>query len=267
MRAMFFSIQCRESYMIAEEPGVSYITSYVRAGGHDCQLYSFYFSQIDYDRILKFAPQFIGIPIYDANAGSIFKLCKILKAKLPETFICLGGYYATEQYDTILKDNLCVDFVVRGEGEDRELQLINALESGGGLDKIDGLVYRDNGEIRINPYNGNNFIDLSLSPKMDRSTLEEYILPEAVMSTTRGCLRNCAFCNSKYFWKKWRGRTANQVVEEMSEIYRKYHINKFVFYDNSFEDDNTVDHIRCRKIARSLIELNLPIIYWKIYII
>ena len=261
MKVMYFSVQCRETYMIAEEPGVSYITSFVRAGGHDCQLYSFYFSQIDYDRIAKFSPQFIGMPIYDANARSILELCKVLKNKFPSTYLCLGGYYATEHYDSILVENPYVDFVVRGEGEKRELQLINALEVGGELDRIDGLVYRNKGVVKINHFNSNDLIDLSLSPQMDRATLEEYVLPEAVMSTTRGCLRNCAFCNSKYFWKKWRGRTAKQVIDEIKEIHSKYNIAKFVFYDNSFEDDNSRDHYRCQQIADNLIELNLPIIY------
>jgi len=78
----------------------------------------------------------------------------LIKENFPQASILLGGYTASFFHREILENFPQVDFIIRGEGEKPLVKLLAALAAGGGaarLAKIPNLVYREGGEIRLNP--------------------------------------------------------------------------------------------------------------------
>ena len=57
----------------------------------------------------------------------------------------VGGIYPTQSLNLVIKDPN-IDFIISGEGEERLLPFLKALEAGDGFDKIDGISYRKEGE-------------------------------------------------------------------------------------------------------------------------
>lgn len=62
--------------------------------------------------------------------------------------------------------------------------------------------------------------------------MEEFQFTTAIMSTSRGCTRNCSFCSSPDFWRQrkvcWRGRSPENIADEIELIVEKYNIHNFV---------------------------------------
>lgn len=73
---------------------------------------------------------------------------------------------------------------------------------------------------------------------------------------SRGCPNNCTFCSAKVVWtRKWRARSAENVVAEIEHLKEKYNINEI-----HFEDDNiSLDKKRMNKICDLIIEKGLDI--------
>lgn len=58
------------------------------------------------------------------------------------------------------------------------------------------------------------------------------------VSTSRGCFSSCLFCSVAAFWRtsegvKWRGRSINNIVDELEQLYHKG-ARYFKFVDDSF---------------------------------
>jgi radical SAM superfamily enzyme YgiQ (UPF0313 family) len=87
------------------------------------------------------------------------------------------------------------------------------------------------------------------------------------VSGSRGCLGNCAFCGHPSFrraqkGRPWRGRSAENFVDELSELVEKYDIHTFDFVDDTYEDPpKDVGKKRIREICREIIKRNLDIYY------
>ena len=75
-------------------------------------------------------------------------VCARVKAALPHVPIVWGGYFPTQHYDVILKSGY-VDYVVRGQGEDALLELVQHIESRSAPDLIAGIGFKRDGKMII----------------------------------------------------------------------------------------------------------------------
>ena len=69
-------------------------------------------------------------------------LCRAFREKYPKVPIVWGGYFPSLFTDAALNAKY-VDFVVRWQGEDTFLELIDAVRAGGGYNRMRGLSYKD----------------------------------------------------------------------------------------------------------------------------
>lgn len=80
--------------------------------------------------------------------------------------------------------------------------------------------------------------------------------PVAGIMTSRGCPHDCCYCTANGVWKrKWRGRSADNVVLEMKNMVRDYGIREFHFLD----DNIAVSKDRLRDICKKILQWNLRI--------
>lgn len=107
-------------------------------------------------------------------------------------------------------------------------------------------------------------IDETISETIPWATRDKKILlgtKQAKIRTTRGCKGRCTFCIDVGYNKIWKGRTPEDIVDEIESIIKIYNIRQFSFYDNSIEDSIELDKIRLKNIMDELERRNLRIYF------
>lgn len=165
-----------------------------------------------------------------------------------------------------------VDYIITGESEVRGLELIKGLSSNSDVSIIDGIGFRKNGVTHHSlPERKIENLDILPFPAWDLFPIENYwkikyahgpfetrsYLP---ILTSRGCPYGCKFCViPKTNTRKWRSRSAKNVVDEIEEHFLRFNVREF-----HIEDVNpTVNDKRTREICEEIIKRKLDII-WKI---
>jgi len=201
-----------------------------------------------YRIIKKFNPQFVGVSgMFSTQDENVLMICSLVKKFNPDIPIFVGGSHPTYTVREVLK-NKDIDYVALGEGEFTTLHLIRRLLNKEDISAIDGLGYKKNKDIFVNPKT--NYIhDLDVLPDPARHLLnmEKYIkinLPQSPYTmkdrvtqivTSRGCSARCTFCTTTNYWgNRYRTRSAKRVVDEIEMLINKYGIEEIHFCDDNF---------------------------------
>ena len=122
----------------------------------DARTHSFESSDSDYDiyvYLIREKYDAIYFHIDQFNEVRINHICEMVKQVSSTTIIMVGGLevsFDTRQYMT---DNPYVDYVIRGEGETVFFNYVRGmLTYDSDFDEIEGLAFRKNGEIMVNPF-------------------------------------------------------------------------------------------------------------------
>ncbi len=192
--------------------------------------------------ILSLNPLTVGVSMLDESRKNGFAVIKQLRERGYSGKIVVGGYFPTFASTEILRDFPEVDYVVRGEGEITLKELLQAVLGieDRSLDQIEGLSYREKGEIRENP--SRPLIgDLDILPPIDRKYARQVINSKQYLRIygTRGCWGACSFCDIIGLYgsakgKRWRRRSPEKLVNEMEELMSSYNTNYFIFNDDQF---------------------------------
>ncbi|MFH1379982.1 MAG: radical SAM protein [bacterium] len=208
-------------------------------------------------------PALIGIPILSEIVCSVYQLTKAIKKQFPQIPIIMGGAHATAEGENVLHAFPQVDYVLRGESEFSMVELCRALDAGGDVSQIKGVVYRRGSSIAVNESADppENLDDLGIT---DRGLLVDpdkehpyYMLqmgPRRVesMITSRGCPHQCGFCAN--IRGKFRARSPENVIEEFNYL-RQRGISIVDMVDTNF----TLDRYRAVKIFDLLIKEKLGV--------
>jgi radical SAM superfamily enzyme YgiQ (UPF0313 family) len=127
--------------------------------------------------------------------------CREIRRMHPEVPIVWGGYFASIYPDAALNAKY-VDYVVRGQGEETLLELMDALRGHRTLESIQGLSYRDNvfGLHRNNPERLMKPPDSYPWTPFHRIPVAKYLRPSwfgrrtAAHHASIGCPFRCSFC-------------------------------------------------------------------------
>jgi anaerobic magnesium-protoporphyrin IX monomethyl ester cyclase len=188
------------------------------------------------------------------------------RAKASGCTVVMGGPHPGYVDEEILSTRR-VDFIVRGEGEVTFSALVAALEKKNGqFDSIQGISFRSNGGlVRTAPRPFIENIDSLPLPARHLINMDDYrrtkfggrdITP---LITSRGCPYQCAFCASSHFFgKKVRTRSVASVLNELEEIYHRYHFNAVAFVDDTFN----LFPKRVIEICHVIIEKKLDLWWW-----
>ncbi len=146
------------------------------------------------DRIAETMPKLIGLSCYIWNITRVTELLPLLRRRLPDAYILLGGPEVTTHSARRLAALPLADGILCGEGEGPFAALCDALAAGGDISAIPSLTYRlSDGRIR----EGIPCAETADPPSL---CIPEYL--EAAkdrivyLETSRGCPYRCAFCLS-----------------------------------------------------------------------
>jgi anaerobic magnesium-protoporphyrin IX monomethyl ester cyclase len=153
------------------------------------------------DLIKKFLPDLVGLSVMTFQRKTAKKIIELLHSLRPTARVVVGGYdpsMAPEAYTE--ESGTVVDFIVRGEGEITFRELLRAIETDTGYERILGLSFREDGRFRHNPdrpVNGLESGEIRL-PNRSARVLSGYTMlgrQVDVVETSRGCTFDCSFCS------------------------------------------------------------------------
>ena len=244
-----------------EDVGMCMIASVINKRGNPMHFMTIRYPDVNWEEIQDYHPDVIGFTVYSNTVSCISAIIDKIHEILPNVKYIIGGPHAAFNSEAILETNKHINYVVRGEGEETIVDLLDMIDSNQDIPHtIDGITYRDNDNNICLTKDREPIKDLDSLPFVMRNLIyKDY--PMAIISTSRGCRANCSFCARISHWAKWRGRSPKNVVDEIELIKSESDIKAFGFIDSSFEDpDNTLE--RLKAIANEIIERKQEIYYF-----
>jgi radical SAM superfamily enzyme YgiQ (UPF0313 family) len=181
------------------------------------------------------------------------EIAKAVKARYPNKPVILGGWHPSLLPDQTLAAE-CVDIVVKGQGEDALLEIVQHIEAGESMKGIPGVGYKEDGGIMFN-------VPRPLKPIRELPP-KAYHLADfdayqrvcgrrwAMYTSSLACPYNCAYCtNDGLYGRKWNALEADQVVEETTDLVTRYGLSLLWIVDDNF----MVDRNRVVQIAEGLV--------------
>jgi len=190
---------------------------------------------------------FVGFSVMTCQIPWALTLTKLIKAERAAVNIVWGGVHPTLFPIQTIKSKY-IDVVAVNESTSISLKLASALERGKSLASVPGVYYIRNGRAQFtklqNPDNLSKmpFIDFSLIDYKKYS--EDNILDKTynadkktktfIIVTGLGCAYRCTFCINTILKRKYRFRSAEEIIARVEYLQKKYNANFFEFLDEDF---------------------------------
>jgi len=237
--------------------GLAYLGAVAEKAGHQVTIIDCQAEKLTYEafiaRIAQTSSDVVGVTATTLLYKSAMKLITAAKQALPQAVTMLGGSHGTFWDENALNEYPSLDIVVRREGEQTFIELLEKLQTQASLTNVLGITYRNGDKIVRNadrpfiedldsiPFPAHHLMPLE-SLKRDGKILFPLI-------SSRGCVFWCDFCSTvRMFGRGYRMRSPKNVVDEMQLIHDKYGVKQVTFYDDAF----TVDRNRVLKICEEL---------------
>ena len=224
------------------------------------------------ERIKEWVPNMVVITVpFSGWSPAAFETAALVKEVNRKIIVTLIGLHPSARPLECLKED-SVDFVVIGEPEMTVLELANSLEEGNraNLKNVKGIAFREDGktirtpsrpvieDLDSLPFPARHLLpmDAFFEAAKKRPISGNLKKPSIRMLTSRGCGHSCIFCsNYIVMGRKWRARSAENVVDEIEQIVRTYGVKQVDFLD----DNMTLDKKRMERICELIEERNLDI--------
>ena len=238
-----------------------YLAGAARQAGYHVAIYDAMTKDVGYaeieQKIRSYKPDFIAASVFTCTSPDAIEVVETAKRVNPAIKTILGGVHASFMYDEMFSLSPGLDFIVRGEGEKTLVELLDAVTKNGDLSRVTGIVYRDQGKLAVTPARP-MLENLDNQPMawdlLDWNDYHYFVIPGSrlgAVDTSRGCDKECTFCSQQKYWgRKWRARSPEDIVREMLELRDKYGVNVVLFTD----DYPTPDRARWEKLLDLLIE-------------
>lgn len=233
----------------------------------DCNLYNY--SEKDIAAILEMKEAklvLISTIAYDYHQ-TYHRLAAIVKKKMPQCTLMMGGVYVTTCVEHVMEDDN-IDIAMMGHAEERLDILVDDLLNGRG-DKVrqtEGIAYRTKKGIVINPLIANVAdVKQMIKPDYTKTEILKYINKNdsvavnyvnesrkhfANVLSSYGCPYNCIFCASRSIsGRKVVVRPAEDVLDEIDFLVRECRIELL----NIMDDNILFDKERAKYIFNEII--------------
>lgn len=256
--------------------GLAYIASSLEKADHKVKIIDMNAFKIsDKDIIKKINDtDAIGIGGMITEYPKIIDLTNLFKENIPDIPVILGGACTTTLFERVLEKTKA-DYAVIGEGEISSVNLINAIENNLPLKKVKGILYRDKDKIIKTepqplienldsiPFPARHLLDMNKYTYDYFKTIglrfDDYKhIRNATIITSRGCPYHCTFCDKGLWGYKWRARSPQNIIDEITLLKEKYKINSIWLNDDTF----VVDRNRVEEFSRMMESMD---VIWNCY--
>ena len=243
--------------------GLGYLAAVLEKNQYKVEVIDCQSSKLSYEEfkseLSKRQPTIVGATSTTRLYKSALEIIKIVKEVHPNCLTVLGGSHVTFWDENALQECPQLDVVVRKEGENTLLELVQRLDAGKSYYDVIGTTCRKGKEIVRNPDRPyiENLDDLPF-PARHLWDLESIRKAEDIfyLTTSRGCVYWCEFCAAvRMFGRKYRMRSVKNVVDELEFLYKTYGATVFTFCDDAF----TVDQARTEELCSEIRKRGLKI--------
>ena len=210
--------------------GLAHLNAALRRAGHLTRWYDCQTDSLPLRSVLEeFRPTCVGLSLRNIDDVLIRKrevffselaaICREL-GRGPPCPLVLGGS-GFSLFPKALLERSGADFGLCGEGEQSFPALLSALETSGDWRRIPGLVFREQGQVRVNPPRPAP-LEMALEAG-DRppALVEHYLRASGMMNfqTQRGCEQVCCYCTYPVIeGRAHRRRPPAVVAEELAQL-------------------------------------------------
>ncbi|MBD3427182.1 MAG: radical SAM protein [Candidatus Omnitrophica bacterium] len=183
----------------------------------------------DHEFLQKLRPADV-VGLYGGLTSTIPRLYEIAKFYKNKgiTTIAGGHHFVDETIEEALSSG--VDYIVIGEGEETIKELLRTLMKKGDLAKVQGIVYKQNGEIIRTPAR-KPITDFDRLPLPDFSLVRCAKIVVYPVGRIRGCGMDCEFCAVK---GKPRCASVERLMEQITNVVETTKAKKFFVVDDLF---------------------------------
>jgi anaerobic magnesium-protoporphyrin IX monomethyl ester cyclase len=233
--------------------------------GHEVRLWDAEFGPMAVQEIVEQAVTFAPEAVLTGHSGStsghptVVQVTRAIRKAIPDARIIYGGVFPTYHWREILTQEPQIDIIVRGEGEETIVGLIDAMEIGASLAQLPGIAFRDEGMPRATaPASIIEDLD-AFRVGWELVDLRRYSYwgdrRAVVVQFSRGCPHQCNYCGQHPFWKRWRHRDPQKFAAELAWLYRTHGVEVIDLAD----ENPTASGPAWRAFLEALIAENVPL--------
>ena len=186
-------------------------------------------------------------------------VCRRVKAALPGVPIVWGGYFPTQHTDTVLASPL-VDFVVRSQGEQALVQLVDALRTGGDLARVPALSWKTGTSVIHNATAPLTSLDELPDLPYHRVDMPHYLHVNylgrrtVAHNSSFGCPFACNFCAVVAMAnRRWIAQSPARVERVLRHLASTYGVDAVQMHDMDF----FISEARTAEFAERIVDLGL----------
>ncbi len=212
----------------------------------DCQAMGLDWKDLE-KRIESFDPDIVASSGFaTCNAYVTVRTMETAKTAKPGVLTVTGGQHFTATAQESLDTYPEIDVIVRGEGEQTLVELINAVHGKSDFSHIDGVSFRHGETTRHNPprplidnidelpFPGYHFVE-DVADKYHFKMMAGSKAKYGMIEASRGCPHHCTFCSQWKHWQgTWRHKSVKRIADEMEFCYNNYGARLLWLTDDNF---------------------------------
>jgi radical SAM superfamily enzyme YgiQ (UPF0313 family) len=256
-----------------ENLALQYLAAAARRAGHEAHVVAYSYRS-DLDRALSdtlaLSPDLVGLGIaFQNNIEDYLAFMREIRARGFAGHLTCGGHVPTFCYRELLADVPGLDSVVRHDGEQTLVEMLDSLGRGERPNGIAGLVWRAGDQIVVGALRP-PVADLDELAPPARSR-EPYVVGGLTVDfviTARGCVGECNYCSIAAYTseqrRRYRLRDPETVAAEIAPLYHERGARVAFVQDDLFvlpSETKTIE--RTERMARALAERGVrDLVFW-----
>ncbi len=240
--------------------GLLYVGGSLRKAGYDVALYDamskFHTLEQIRETIRRERPDVVMVSCITATVLDGVEVCRVAKEESSKILTVLGNTHPSFMWEEVLGNAPDVDAIVRFEGEEAAVELLEAWGTVQ-LEKVRGIAYRRDGLAFATPLRGFIHNLDTVSPAWELVPWKEYSYRAkanstlAVVSSSRGCRQHCSFCSQRLFWREsWRAVSPECFVAQLEDLRDRFGVDVVMLAD----EIPSLDRVRWETILDMLID-------------
>lgn len=215
-----------------ENIGVGRLVSYLKENNKEVRAININLRQeigLIFDEI-DLSYDLFGFSMYSDTMEIILKIIDMIKSKKKDAVIIVGSKFITGYYNDFVNDRYFdnIDYFVLGDGEYTLLDIVNHMEKNADLDRLAEKhehIACKSSFINKKPLN----IDINKLPLPDREWLRTTNHMSTAICDCHGCVGKCTFCSQTNFYRKWNGRSPENLFEEVKMLCSETNVSHIYF--------------------------------------
>lgn len=220
------------------------------------------------NEILSHDPKWIGLSVFSYESHKIAELLVYEIRKLNfDVKIVMGGMGITgdaNNYGQDLLESGMINAILQGDGENSIISLLSDNVTSGKhlVSNLDDVAIPDFTDYDLDQYkifkNKNAALSLQEKELIDKSDMYQgfgntWYRNDSILTLpitgSKGCVRNCTFCDVPSHWPRFITRSADSMFTEIVTQYQRYKPQRFHFTDSLINGNMKIFREFCAKLA------------------